>query len=128
MEWQVLVMYGYFRLFKAQLARICSSNNPVMSIRARPDTRDLSLKHLVKYHILENRWITRLHYGTNARTLDFVIEAKRQLENRMQKIKGGTHGFWYQSKDMHTLYFMLKVLILRQIRRWRFVMLVFIIL
>jgi alkaline phosphatase D len=44
----------------------------------------------------------RLHYGTNARTLDFVIEAKKGyslVENRMQKIKGGTHT----EKDIHAI-------------------------
>jgi hypothetical protein len=52
--------------------------NPVMSIPARPDTDSIS-KDLVKYHIYATGKpmnLERLHYGTNARTLDFVIEAK----------------------------------------------------
>jgi alkaline phosphatase D len=52
----------------------------------------------------------RLHYGTNARTLDFVIEAKKVyglIENRIQKIKGGTHGNDARVKE-YTLYFRLK--------------------
>jgi alkaline phosphatase D len=49
----------------------------------------------------------RLHYGTNARTLDFVIEAKKGyslVENRMQKIKGGTHGNDTRVKDIHAIF------------------------
>jgi alkaline phosphatase D len=47
----------------------------------------------------------RLHYGTNARTLDFVIEAKKgyMIENRMQKIKGGTHGYDTR-EDIHAIF------------------------
>lgn len=55
--------------------------NPVMSIRAHPDSRDSISRGLSKVpHI--RYWKTgelprRLHYGTNTRTLDFVIEAKK---------------------------------------------------
>jgi alkaline phosphatase D len=86
--------------------------NPVMSILARPDTRDSISKALSKVpHI--RYWKTdelpeRLHYGTNARTLDFVIEAKKGyslVENRMQKIKGGTHGYDTRVKDMHAIFY-----------------------
>jgi hypothetical protein len=59
MEWQVLIMSkgGYFRLFKAWLARICKVINPVMSILARPDNQDSISKALSKvpYTLLENR-------------------------------------------------------------------------
>jgi alkaline phosphatase D len=45
---------GYFRLFKAWLARICSNNNPVMSILARHDTQD-SISKALSIYLLENR-------------------------------------------------------------------------
>jgi hypothetical protein len=68
-----------------------------MSIRTRHDNQDSISKAL-------NKVPDRLHYGTNARTLDFV-EAKRYslVENRMQKIKGGTHGN-DASKDIHAIF------------------------
>jgi hypothetical protein len=39
--------------------------------------RILSLKHLVYTYWKTDELPERLHYGTNARTLDFVIEAKK---------------------------------------------------
>jgi alkaline phosphatase D len=44
--------------------------NPVMSIRTRHDNQDSISKALVKTYT-GKPMITRLHYGTNARTLDF---------------------------------------------------------
>jgi alkaline phosphatase D len=70
--------------------------NPVMSILT-PDNQDSISKHLVKYHIYATG--KPMNYQRDfimvlTRTLDFVIEAKKGyvVENRMQKIKGGTHG------------------------------------
>jgi alkaline phosphatase D len=74
-----------------------------MSIRTRHDNQDSISKAL-------NKVPDRLHYGTNARTLDFVIEAKKVyglIENKIQKIKGGTHGNDARVKE-YTLYFRLK--------------------
>jgi alkaline phosphatase D len=72
-----------------------------MSIRTRHDNQDSISKAL-------NKVPDRLHYGTNARTLDFVIEAKKGyslVENRMQKIKGGTHGNDARVKDVHAIFY-----------------------
>jgi hypothetical protein len=74
--------------------------NPVMSIRTRLDNQDSISKAL-------NKVPDRFYYGTNARTLDFVIEAKKGYsleENRMQKIKGGTHGYDARVKDVHAIF------------------------
>jgi hypothetical protein len=56
----------------------------------------------------------RLHYGTNARTLDFVIEAKSIFGRKQDaENKGGTHGNDARVKT-YTLYFRLKILILNR--------------
>lgn len=86
--------------------------NPIMSISARLNSQDSISKALRNVpHI--RYWKTgklpkRLHYGSNNRTLDFVIEAKKGyslVKNSNQKIKGGTHGYDNKVKDMHAIFY-----------------------
>jgi predicted AlkP superfamily pyrophosphatase or phosphodiesterase len=86
--------------------------NPIMSLEAKPGFQDSIAKALKKVpHI--TFWKSaevpkRLHYGTNPRVHDFVIEAKKgySLVNKMdQNIKGGTHGYDNKEKDMHAIFY-----------------------
>jgi alkaline phosphatase D len=86
--------------------------NPIMSISASLNSQDSISKALRNVpHI--RYWKTgklpkRLHYGSNNRTLDFVIEAKKGyslVKNSNQKIKGGTHGYDNKVKDMHAIFY-----------------------
>ncbi|UQD56325.1 ectonucleotide pyrophosphatase/phosphodiesterase [Flavobacterium sp. K5-23] len=86
--------------------------NPIMSIRVRPEAQDSVFKALRRVpHI--RFWKTdnipkRLHYGTNDRSLDFVIEAKKGyslVKESSQKVKGGTHGYDNRVKDMHAIFY-----------------------
>ncbi|WP_431244163.1 hypothetical protein ACQ9BO_07240 [Flavobacterium sp. P21] len=49
-----------------------------------------------------------MHYGTNSRALDFVIEADKGwslVTKESQNIKGGTHGYDNNEKDMHAIFY-----------------------
>jgi len=50
----------------------------------------------------------RLHYGTNPRTLDFVVVANKSwsvVENGEKKVGRGTHGFDNEDPDMQTIFY-----------------------
>jgi predicted AlkP superfamily pyrophosphatase or phosphodiesterase len=86
--------------------------NPIMSLQAKPGYQDSIAKALKKVpHI--KFWKSgevpkRLHYGTNPRVHDFVIEAKKGyslVTKESQNIKGGTHGYDNKIKDMHAIFY-----------------------
>lgn len=86
--------------------------NPIMSLQAKAGCQDSIAKVLKKVpHI--KFWKAaevpkRLHYGTNPRVHDFVIEAKKGyslVSKESQNIKGGTHGYDNNEKDMHAIFY-----------------------
>ncbi|RXM47876.1 ectonucleotide pyrophosphatase/phosphodiesterase [Flavobacterium sp. YO12] len=86
--------------------------NPIMSLQAKTSCQDSIAKALKKVpHI--KFWKAaevpkRLHYGTNPRVHDFVIEAKKGyslVSKESQNIKGGTHGYDNNEKDMHAIFY-----------------------
>lgn len=86
--------------------------NPIMSLQAKAGCQDSIAKALKKVpHI--KFWKAaevpkRLHYGTNPRVHDFVIEAKKGyslVSKESQNIKGGTHGYDNNEKDMHAIFY-----------------------
>lgn len=86
--------------------------NPIMSLQAKAGCQDSIVKALKKVpHI--KFWKAaevpkRLHYGTNPRVHDFVIEAKKGyslVSKESQNIKGGTHGYDNNEKDMHAIFY-----------------------
>jgi alkaline phosphatase D len=86
--------------------------NPIMSLQAKPGFQDSIAGALKKVpHIKfwrSNEVPKRLHYGTNPRVHDFVIEAKKGyslVNEKKQNIKGGTHGYDNKEKDMHAIFY-----------------------
>ncbi|MCV9926669.1 ectonucleotide pyrophosphatase/phosphodiesterase [Flavobacterium sp. LS1R49] len=86
--------------------------NPIMSLQAKSGYQDSIAKALKKVpHIKFWRSTDvpkRLHYGTNPRVHDFVIEAEKGyslVNNKTQNIKGGTHGYDNKEKDMHAIFY-----------------------
>lgn len=86
--------------------------NPIMSLQAKPGYQDSIYKALKKVPHIKfwkaNEVPKRLHYGTNPRVHDFVIEAKKgySLANsKTQNIKGGTHGYDNKEKDMQAIFY-----------------------
>ncbi|TPG35370.1 ectonucleotide pyrophosphatase/phosphodiesterase [Flavobacterium pectinovorum] len=86
--------------------------NPIMSLQAKPGYQDSIAKALKKVpHI--KFWKSgevpkRLHYGTNPRVHDFVIEAKKGYslaKNKTDDTKGGTHGYDNKQKDMQAIFY-----------------------
>jgi len=86
--------------------------NPIMSIQAKPGFQDSIANALKKVpHI--KFWKAaevpeRLHYGTNPRVHDFVIEAEKGwslVSKESTHIKGGTHGYDNNEKDMHAIFY-----------------------
>jgi len=86
--------------------------NPIMSLEAKLGFKDSISQALKKVpHIKfwpSNKLPSRLHYGSNPRVLDFVIEAETgySLANNLnQKMGGGTHGYDTNNKDMHAIFY-----------------------
>jgi predicted AlkP superfamily pyrophosphatase or phosphodiesterase len=86
--------------------------NPIMSLQSKPGFQDSIAKALKKVpHIKfwrSSEVPKRLHYGTNPRVHDFVIEAKKGyslVSEKKQNIKGGTHGYDNKEKDMHAIFY-----------------------
>jgi predicted AlkP superfamily pyrophosphatase or phosphodiesterase len=86
--------------------------NPIMSIQAKQGCTDSIARALKRVPHIKS-WAAkdvpkRLHYGTNARVLDFVIEADKDyslVTNLNQKIKGGTHGYDNRNKEMQAIFY-----------------------
>lgn len=86
--------------------------NPIMSLEAKAGFQDsiaLALKKVPHIKFWKSTDVPkRLHYGTNPRVHDFVIEAKKgySLVSKIdQNIKGGTHGYDNKEKDMHPIFY-----------------------
>lgn len=86
--------------------------NPIMSIQAKPGYQDSISKALKKVPHIKFWKSTevpkRLHYGTNPRVHDFVVEAEKGyslITKTSQNITGGTHGYDNKEKDMHAIFY-----------------------
>lgn len=86
--------------------------NPIMSLEAKAGFQDsiaLALKKVPHIKFWKSTDVPkRLHYGTNPRVHDFVIESKKGyslVSKRDQNIKGGTHGYDNKEKDMHAIFY-----------------------
>jgi len=86
--------------------------NPIMSLQAKPGYQDsiaTALKKVPHIKFWKSTEVPkRLHYGTNPRVHDFVIEAKKGYslaKDKNQNIKGGTHGYDNNEKDMHAIFY-----------------------
>ena len=86
--------------------------NPIMSLQAKSGFNDSIANALKKVpHIKfwkSNKVPRRLHYGTNPRVHDFVIEAEKGyslVSKESTHIKGGTHGYDNNEKDMHAIFY-----------------------
>lgn len=86
--------------------------NPIMSLQAKVGFQDSIYNALKKVpHIKfwkSSEVPKRLHYGTNARVHDFVIEAEKGyslVSKESTHIKGGTHGYDNNEKDMHAIFY-----------------------
>lgn len=86
--------------------------NPIMSLEVKAGFQDsiaLALKKVPHIKFWKSTEVPkRLHYGTNPRVHDFVIEAKKGyslVSKRDQNIKGGTHGYDNKEKDMHAIFY-----------------------
>lgn len=86
--------------------------NPIMSLQAKAGFQD-SIAYALKKVPHIKFWKAaevpeRLHYGTNPRVHDFVIEADKGwslVNKKSQNIKGGTHGYDNNEKDMHAIFY-----------------------
>jgi predicted AlkP superfamily pyrophosphatase or phosphodiesterase len=86
--------------------------NPVMSIESKAGCKDSIANALKKVpHV---KWYPtsevpkRLHFGTNPRTLDFIVEAEKDysLVYKMEhKVSGGTHGYDNEMQDMQAIFY-----------------------
>lgn len=86
--------------------------NPIMSLQAKSGYQDSIANTLKKVPHIKFWKSTevpeRLHYGTNPRVHDFVIEAEKGwslVSKESTHIKGGTHGYDNNEKDMHAIFY-----------------------
>ena len=86
--------------------------NPIMSLQAKPGYQDSIAKALRKVPHIKfwkaSEVPKRLHYGTNPRVHDFVIEAKKGyslVTKTTQNGTGGTHGYDNRRKDMQAVFY-----------------------
>ncbi|KQB40443.1 ectonucleotide pyrophosphatase/phosphodiesterase [Flavobacterium aquidurense] len=86
--------------------------NPIMSLQAKPGYQDsiaIALKKVPHIKFWKSKEVPkRLHYGTNPRVHDFVIEADKGyslVSKESTHIKGGTHGYDNNEKDMHAIFY-----------------------
>jgi alkaline phosphatase D len=86
--------------------------NPIMSLQAKAGYQDSIANALKKVPHIKFWKSTevpeRLHYGTNPRVHDFVIEAEKGwslVSKESTHIKGGTHGYDNENKDMHAIFY-----------------------
>lgn len=86
--------------------------NPIMSLQAKVGYQD-SIVNVLKRVPHIKFWKSsevpkRLHYGTNPRVHNFVIEAQKGwslVSKESTHIKGGTHGYDNDEKDMHAIFY-----------------------
>ncbi len=86
--------------------------NPIMSLQAKPGYQDSIASALKKVPHIKfwkaSEVPARLHYGTNPRVHDFVIEAQKGwslVSKSSTHINGGTHGYDNNEKDMHAIFY-----------------------
>lgn len=86
--------------------------NPIMSLQAKTGFQDSIANTLKKVPHIKFWKATevpkRLHYGTNPRVHDFVIEAEKGwslVSKESTHINGGTHGYDNNEKDMHAIFY-----------------------
>ncbi|WP_433780190.1 ectonucleotide pyrophosphatase/phosphodiesterase [Flavobacterium anhuiense] len=86
--------------------------NPIMSLQAKPGYQDSianALKKVPHIKFCKSTEVPkRLHYGTNPRVHDFVIEADKGwslVSKESTHINGGTHGYDNNEKDMHAIFY-----------------------
>jgi len=86
--------------------------NPIMSLQAKTGYQDsiaIALKKVPNIKFWKSSEVPkRLHYGTNPRVHDFVIEADKGyslVSKESIHIKGGTHGYDNNEKDMHAIFY-----------------------
>jgi alkaline phosphatase D len=86
--------------------------NPIMSLQAKAGYQDSiakALKNVPHIKFWKSSEVPkRLHYGTNPRVHDFVIEAEKGwslVSKESTNIKGGTHGYDNNEKDMHAIFY-----------------------
>lgn len=86
--------------------------NPIMSLQAKTGFQDSIANALKKVPHIKFWKATevpkRLHYGTNPRVHDFVIEAEKGwslVSKESTHINGGTHGYDNNEKDMHAIFY-----------------------
>lgn len=86
--------------------------NPIMSIEAKAGYHKQIAKALSKVpHINwypSNKVPKRLHFGTNPRALDFVVEAQKDYSlvyKPEHTVKGGTHGYDNAMPEMQAIFY-----------------------
>lgn len=86
--------------------------NPIMSLEAKPEHTEAIANALKK--VPNIKWYPsakvpkRLHFGTNPRALDFVIEAEEGFSlvyKPDHKVSGGTHGYDNAMQDMQAIFY-----------------------
>ncbi|MEP6931732.1 MAG: ectonucleotide pyrophosphatase/phosphodiesterase, partial [Flavobacterium sp.] len=86
--------------------------NPIMSLQAKLGCQDSIASALKKVPHIKfwraGKLPKRLHYGTNPRVQDFVIEAEKGyslVKDLTKEVKGGTHGYDNKSQDMQAIFY-----------------------
>jgi predicted AlkP superfamily pyrophosphatase or phosphodiesterase len=86
--------------------------NPIMSIQAKEGYHDSIAKALKKVKNIKcfatKETPKRLHFGTNPRVLDFVVEADSGYSlvyKKENKVSGGTHGYDNEMLDMQAIFY-----------------------
>ena len=86
--------------------------NPIMSLQVKPGFQDSianALKKVPHIKFWKSKEVPkRLHFGTNPRVHDFVIEAKKGyslVKEKSVHVSGGTHGYDNKEKDMQAIFY-----------------------
>lgn len=86
--------------------------NPIMSLQAKPGFQDsiaTALKKVPHIKFWRSKEVPkRLHFGTNPRAHDFVIEADKGyslVKEKSTHVSGGTHGYDNKEKDMQAIFY-----------------------
>ena len=99
-------------LLKKKWIKIIQGSNPVYTIKAEAGCQDSiiqNLSHIEHVRAWKSENIpSRLHYGTNPRTLDITVVADSLWSLRWRgdgDFSGGTHGYDNRDTDMHTIFY-----------------------
>jgi len=99
-------------VLKSKWIKIIQGSNPVFTIKAERGYKDSILQKLSNVKHLR-AWKSenipsRLHYGTNPRTLDITVVADSLWSLKWEgdgDFSGGTHGYDNRDTDMHTIFY-----------------------